>query len=287
MRTFRTGRYATATAGLGLVVTLCVAGYGQDGHEGHGAHDGHDHDVIVDPLRVHHAFIENEFRVNTFYLRGPRVEDEKRTDGWRSTLEVAWETRDGRWGAEVFLPVSNMGEDRTEGLEDIEVQPVKHAFIEGSDLTVTGALGVGLAQGSRTKGLGEGHRTVAPHLFVDWAWDPWGAGLNLAPEMHVSGESGAELEYGLVGSRVFGSPGEEGRRWAPAVSAEILGTRGLGGEERRTDRLSILPGLHLRHASGWHVRLGVELPLTSDREQEAAFVFQVGTHPDWGSRPGR
>lgn len=242
----------------------------------HGAHAPHFSRSIVEPFRLHHAYLEDELKLNTTWLRGPRIEGEKRADGYEQTLELGWASDNHRWGAEIFVPWSNLGTDRKDGLGDIEAQPLKYAWLSREDEVFSAALGFGLDTGDEDDGLGEGHRTFEPHFFYDKAIGAWGFGANVIPELHVSGPSGTAVEYGAIASYTFLDASD---RWLPSASAEAVGTWGIEGEPKGDDPVSIVLGFHLRDdASGWLGRVGVELPVTDDRDFDAAFHFRIGVH---------
>ncbi len=267
------GRFMTLSVVLAGALALPATG-------GHAEHPPHFSRAIVEPFRLHHAFLEDEFKLNSTWLRGPRIDGEKRADGFEEVLELGWASDDHRWGAEILVPWSNLGEDRKEGIGDIEIQPVKHAWINRPDEVLSTALGFGLDTGDESDGLGEGHRVVEPHFFYDRARGNWGFGANLVPEFHVSGPAGTALGYGAIASYTFlDAARAPAGRWLFSASTEIAGSWGIDGEPEGDDPATVTFGFHVRdEASGWMGRVGVELPVTGDREYDAALHFRIGVH---------
>ena len=68
----------------------------------------------------------------------------------------------------------------------------------------------------------------------------------------------------------------------PSLSFETIFESTLAGEEKGDSIVSVLPGVHLWHpASGWAMRVGVEVPISSDKPVDYAVLFQFGNHFDW------
>lgn len=250
--------------------------------------------AIIEPLRVHHAHIEDEQRANLGWS------DELRTDQGRRgafdgsvELATAWDS-EFRFGSEIFIPISNAGDDRDNlGIGDIEVWPLKYAFINQPDTVVTGVLSFELPTGSESRGLGEGNTGFGALLFIDRAYRNWFFGFNGELERTISGDREAEAElagvlsYSFLRGTVEIAPTVPDQRFVPALSLEVISEFGLQGPEEGETRVSWVPGMHLWHPnSGWAIRLGVQLPVTSRRNDDFAVLLQVGRHLDWGKLVG-
>lgn len=244
--------------------------------------------AIIDPVVTHHAHIENEQRLNFSF--SPRFHQEP--GGARPMLmnsfELAW-SPDYRWGVEAQIPFSDQGRGRTYGVGDIEVWPLKYAFLNAPDTVFSGVLGFTVPSGSTAKGLGEGKLVFEPHLFLDKALRNWFVGLNLSPNVNLTGKDGAGLEYNMVMAYSFlrGSepiaPPVPHQPFVFSTFCEFLGDSAVSGEEVGTHTFSLLPGLSVWHVgSGWIGRVGVRLPLTSTRESDMTFYLQIGNHVSWG-----
>ena len=92
-------RFFIFTSGLLFLVANMMHAH-QDGAKFSGA--------IIEPLKVHHAHIENEQRINVDYLNG-YAGDKSRT-AFASSLELAFNWNDTfTWGSEILIPYSNTG----------------------------------------------------------------------------------------------------------------------------------------------------------------------------------
>ncbi len=136
--------------------------------------------AIVDPLIVHHAHLEDEQRLNLFFSKGFMRKDGKKRFAFMNEYELAF-AKDFTWGGEIFIPFSTGGVNRDYGVGDIEVQPVKWAFMNQPETIITAALSFTLPTGSKKHGLGEGNTVFAPHLFFDHGFGNWYFGANLSP----------------------------------------------------------------------------------------------------------
>ncbi len=229
----------------------------------------------VEPLRLHRAVIRNEARLNVEHLSKPRLGGRGIADENRATLELAWGSMDGLWGAEAFVPHVDPDGNRGAGPGDIEIQPLKRRLSGDGDVTASVALGVRLDTGDEGDLNGVGYRALLPRFALEGGRGAWLGGLNVAPEIRVSGEAGGRAGLGgFVAWDPFARP--ELPRWLPAVSAELLGVHGYYGDDRRQDRWEVLPGLHFRLPWGIQARIGWDLPLTTDRERDASLLLQVG-----------
>ena len=245
--------------------------------------------AIIEPLRVHHAHIEDEQRLNFGWIDDFRSDEGKR-GAFSSSIELAaaWDS-DFRVGSEIFIPFSNTGGDRdTFGIGDIEFWPVKYAFINRPDTILTGVLSFELPTGSESRGLGEGNTGIGGLLFFDHAYKNWFFGFNGEIGHTVSGERETDAELAAVVSYSFIrgtqriAPTVPSQRFVPALSLEVVSGFGLEGEEEGETRVSMVPGVHVWHpSSGWAARLGVEVPVSDRRTNDFTVLFQVGTHFDW------
>jgi hypothetical protein len=257
-------------------------------------------DAIIDPLILHHAHIENEQRINFFGLRGVRDSLGRKTSAFEGEIELAYGTRDFKYGFELFVPIVNMPaanrNERAMGIGDIEFRPVKYALFQRPAFILSTASGIRLPTGSKSDGLGEGNTTLTQYLFADAAAGNWFVGTNLAGGTNVSGETGSSFEYGAVISYSFirGTRGFDvakmpsSQSWVVSPSIEFVGENALRGPESGSHTTSITPGLTFWHRpSGWQIHAGVSVPVSGEREAEQIFLLQVGNHFNWGRLFGR
>ena len=249
--------------------------------------------AIIDPLVLHHAHIENEQRLNLFALRGVETGEAKRNAA-EVELELGWASETYDFGMEAFVPLVRMpspeGAGRETGVGDIEIRPVKYAFVRRSDFVVSTATAIGLPTGSRARGLGSGNTLLVQHLFVDRAWGNLYAGLNFGLERRVRGERGSGAEYGAVIAYSFiedvapggAAPPRPEQPLVVALSLEWVREKRLSGLDAGEKETSLVYGLSLwSPRSGWQVRAGVSLPRSASREADRAFLLQIGNHLDW------
>ena len=112
--------------------------------------------AFPEPIILHHAHIEDEQRINLVGLKNFRTE-EKEVTAFASSLELAatW-LDDFRVGSEIFIPFSNTGTSNNHfGLGDIEIQPIKYAFLNQPEKIVTGAFSLTLRQETNPEGWEE------------------------------------------------------------------------------------------------------------------------------------
>jgi len=245
--------------------------------------------AIVDPLLVHHAHLEDEQRLNLFLSKGFIRKDGKKRFAFMNEYELAF-AKDFTWGGEIFIPFSTAGGNREYGVGDIEIQPIKWAFVNQPETIVTAALGFTLPTGSKKRGLGEGNTVVAPHLFFDHGFGNWYVGVNLIPNVNITGQQGLGFEYSSVLSYSFiwetekSAPTVPKQNWVWIPSLEIIGESVFRGEDRGRTFISLLPGVTAWHTrSGWQFHTGVQIPTSSRREDDLRFLFQIGNHFDWAS----
>lgn len=193
--------------------------------------------AIIEPIRVHHAHIEDEQRLNFGWVDGLRTDEGKR-GAFDANLELAaaWGS-EFRFGSEIVIPFSNTGNDRnTFGIGDIEFWPIKYAFINQPETILTGVLSFVLPTGSESRGLGGGSTGIGGLLFFDRAYKNWFFGFNAEIERTVTGESEAEAELATVISYSFirgtqgMAPTSPSQRFVPALSLELVSEFGLKGE---------------------------------------------------------
>ena len=272
-------------ASLALLVWLSAieAGAHEEGSPFSGA--------FPEPLLLHHAHIEDEQRINL-----TRFENFRTQRGEESALSAEMElaftwSDDFRFGSEIFIPFSNTGVSNSEyGLGDLEIQPIKYAFLNLPETVLTGALSVSLPTGDESRGLGSDETALGGKLFLDQAYRNWYLGVNVEYESAVSGPTSSEFEIATAISYSFID--ETGEGMAPAmphqtlvstVMLELVSESGLTGDDKGEDIITLAPGLQIWHpASRWKLRVGVGFPLTSDRESDFEVYFQFGNHFDWG-----
>ncbi len=205
-------------------------------------------------------------------------------------LAAAW-TSDFRIGLEVNIPFSNTGGNRDDySIGDVEVLPIKYAIINKPETILTGALSVKLPTGNESKGLGEGNTAVGGQLLFDQAYRNWYWGVNTEMATTISHESGTEAEFASVIAYSFIWETEEGmapprpdQAIVPTLSLEIISESTLEGEKAGEHVFTVLPGVHLWHpASNWGVGLGVQVPVSSDKDFDVAVLFQLRNHFAWG-----
>jgi hypothetical protein len=247
--------------------------------------------AFPEPILLHHAHIEDEQRINYSGFDNFRTERGEET-AWSAEMELAFTWLDNfRLGSEIFIPFSNTGVSNDKyGIGDLEIQPIKYAFVNLPETVLTGALSLRLPTGSESRGLGEDQTAIGGKLFLDQAYRNWYVGFNTEYEASVSGPTSSELEF--AGAVTYSFIDETGNGVAPAmphqtlvptVMLELVSESVLTGDEKGEDIITLAPGLQLWHPeSNWKVRLGIGFPLTSDRENDFAVYFQFGNHFDWG-----
>jgi len=247
--------------------------------------------AFIEPILLHHAHIEDEQRINFIGLKDLRT-DEKDVNAFSSSLELAvtW-VEDFSFGSEIFIPFSNTGTSNNHyGLGDIELQPIKYAFWNEPERVATGAFSLTLPTGAESRGLGGEQTTLAGKLFVDQAYRNWYLGINTEYAASVSGPTFSAFEIATALGYTFIR--ETGEGIAPArpnqplvlsLMLEWVSESVLTGTEEGEHVMTLLPGFQLWHPeSDWQIRMGVGLPISSDRENDVASHLQVGNHFDWG-----
>lgn len=245
--------------------------------------------AIIDPLSTHHAHLEDEQRLNMFFLKGFKDASGNQRFAFANELELAWASR-FTIGAEMFVPFSNGSRDGQYNLGDIEIQPMKYSFLRHPETVATVVMAAVLPSGSVKQGLGEGRTTLEPRVLLDQAFGNWYVGSNLIPAVSVTGSQrvGLEYQFALAYSFISGTrdmaPPKPEQPWVLSPSLEVVGNSTFRGEEEGRTELSLLPGLMLWHThSGWQVRAGILLPLRAARESDFVEMLQFGNHLNWGS----
>ena len=205
-------------------------------------------------------------------------------------LAVTW-LDDFSFGSEIFIPYSNTGTVNDQfGLGDIEIQPIKYAFLNKPETVVTGVFSLTLPTGDESRGLGGEQTTLGGLLFFDQAYRNWYLGINTEYAVSVSGPTFSEFE--IAGALAYSFIGETGKGVAPArpnqplvltLMLEWVSESVLTGAEAGENVMTLLLGFQLWHPeSNWQIRMGIGLPISSDRENDVASHLQVGNHFDWG-----
>ena len=233
---------------------------------------------IIDPLITHHSILEDEQRMNFFYFKNQRSE-EQIGNGVGVSMELAYAFSD-LFGIEVFIPYyrSDVSNGTLRGLGDIEVQPLKLSFYRHYNLVMTGVVSFVLPTGDKTNGFGSGRTRIEPHFFVDAVLGQFGIQANLVYGRTVSGESESEMEYNLaISHSIF----KGSQSWS--VLVELNGGLELTGEEKGESELYLTPGLKYA-TSGWHIGVGVQFPVTDNRSADLTGLLQAGFHFNLGHR---
>ena len=249
--------------------------------------------AISELIKVHHAHIENEQSINfSFYDDFQKEEDGEKRPAFETTLEfgIAW---NGNFsvGSEFSIPFSDTGnKDNKYELGDIEILPIKYAFINQPETVLTGGISLGLPTGDGDKGFGEEQTKLGAVLFFDKSWRNWFFGANAEYESVVSGpvETEVELAFALSYSFIEGTghgiaPSKPKQFVVPVLSLEFISESILSGLEKEDDTFTVLPAIHFWYpASGWLASLGGEVPLSSHRNNDFQIHFKLKNHFDWG-----
>lgn len=265
---------------LALLVPVIVPAH-QEGAKFSGA--------LIDSLTVHHAHIEDEQRLNFSFLKDFE-NDRGEKGGFSTSLELAvdW-SKEFRWGSEILIPLANNGADGY-GLMDIEVWPIKYAFVNKPETIFTGVISATLPTGDKSRGLGGENTGLGLLFFLDHASRNWYWGVNTEIETIVSGENETAFEFASVVAYSFIrdtgtaiAPSNPSQKFVPAALLEIVSESVLSGSAKGENVLSINPGLSLWFpSSGWAFRIGAEIPISKDKNQEYSILFSFGNHISWG-----
>lgn len=249
--------------------------------------------AISEPTVVHHAHIEDEQSLNLSFNDGFRKEEnDKKRFAFESSLELATSWNDDfSFGSEIFIPFSTTGNaDDRYALGDIELWPIKYAFINQAERVLTAALSIGLPTGSEKYGFGEGQTTLGALFFLDQAWRNWFFGVNAEFETVISGptETEIELAFALTYSFIEGTgdgvaPTIPSQSIVPVLSLEMVSENILSGLEKENDLTTVILSVNLWNPkSDWLVTLGAEVPISSYRENDFKIHFKLRNHFDWG-----
>ena len=101
--------------------------------------------------------------------------------------------------------------------------------------------------------------------------------------LRVKWEMSAVVSYSFIDGTGDGmAPTRPTQKWVPSLSIEIISESRLNGEDEGENIVTILPGLNLWHpASGWAMRIGVDLPVSVQQESDFTVLLQVGNHINW------
>ncbi len=171
--------------------------------------------ALAKPILLHHAHIEDEQKLNFVGFKNFHRAD-KEANAFRSSLELAvtW-TEDFRFGTEVFIPFSNTGTSTHHvRLGDIDLQPIKYAFVNEPETVLTGAFSLTLPTGDESKGLGGEQTTVGGNVVFDQAYRNWYLGINSQYAASVSGPTFSEFE--IAAALAYSFMRETGEGIAPA-----------------------------------------------------------------------
>jgi hypothetical protein len=272
---------------LSLSILAWVWAIETGAHEGGAPFSG----AFPEPIILHHAHIEDEQRINFVGLKNFRTE-EKEVTAFATSLELAvtW-LDDFRFGSEIFIPFSNTGTSNNHvGLGDIEIQPIKYAFLNQPETVVTGVFSLRLPTGDESRGLGGEQTTLGGNLFIDQAYRNWYLGINTEYAASVSGPTFSEFE--IAAALAYSFIWETGEGIAPTIPnqplvltlmLEMASESVLTGAESGENLITLVPGFQLWHPeSDWNVQMGVGFPISSDRENDLAGYLRVGNHFDWG-----
>jgi hypothetical protein len=247
--------------------------------------------AFPEPLLLHHAHIEDEQRINFSHFENFRTQrGEESALSAEMELAFTW-SDDFRLGSELFIPFSNTGISNGKyGLGDLEIQPIKYAFLNLPETVLTGAFSVSLPTGDESRGLGGEQTALGGKMFLDQAYRNWYLGVNVEYEAAVSGPTSSAFEiatsitYSFIDETGEGvAPAMPHQTLVPTLMLELVSESGLTGDEKGNDTITLAPGLQIWHPkSNWKFRMGVGFPLTSDRESDLAIYVQLGNHFDWG-----
>lgn len=270
-----------------LMALVCLGSVEAGAHEAGSPFSG----AFPEPILLHHAHIEDEQKLNFTHFENFRTErGEENAFAMELELAVAW-TEDYDLGSEIFIPFSNTGLSNDQfGIGDLEIQPIKYAFLNMPETVLTGALNVTLPTGDKSKGLGGEETALGGKLFLDQAYRNWYLGINLEYDASVSGPTSSEFEfawaltYSFIDETGEGvAPAKPHQTLVPTVMLEFISESVLTGEAKGENVISLTPGLQIWHPNtNWKFRVGVGFPLTTDRESDLAVYFQIGNHFDWG-----
>lgn len=250
--------------------------------------------AISDPIKVHHAHIEDEQSINFSFDDDFQKEDGgSKRFAFETNLElaIAW-NEELNLGSEISIPFSNRGNDDDRyGLGDIEFWPIKYAFLNEPERILTGVLSIGLPTGDEAHGFGEGQTKLGAFLLLDQSWRNWFFGVNAEFESVVSGPTETEVEFAVALSYSFiketghgMAPSQPRQSLIPILSLELTSENILSGLEKENDLVTILPSLRLwSPARDWQASLGIEVPLSSYKNNDLKIHLNLKNHFEWDS----
>ena len=239
----------------------------------HGSHK--DQPVgIIDPLITHHAILEDELKLNYFNVRN---KDENLIANTGS-LEIAFAFTDFV-GFEVFFPFDFMDIDgeQSSGFGDIETFIPKISFIRKYGFVMTTYVAVRIPVGDENADLGKPGWGFAPHMLMDYGNGNFGLQANAAVEIETKEDNAIEGNLSISYSFVLKENSDNKFIVSPLL--EFAVERGLNVPEAKS-ALNIIPGVKIA-LNGWHLGLGVELPVTDEKEFDYKAMVQLGYHVTW------
>ena len=236
----------------------------------HGGHQGQS-PGIIDPLVTHHAILEDELKLNYF---GSKF-DEEDFSGHTGSVELAFALTD-LIGGELFIPFgrTSVESETRGGLGDLDILFPKISFVRKRGFVMTTYVALRAPTGDESSGLGEPGWTIAHHLLTDLGFGNFGLQTNVATEFETDGAIALEGNLSLAYSFIF----EDGVVLSPLLEINVEAP--VHGEEAGKVVVALTPGLKLG-IGGWHVGLGVQLPVTEHREFDFRGLVQVGYHVTW------
>lgn len=273
---------------IACVIFILFSSGISSGHEGSASLSG----AISDPIKVHHAHIEDEQGINfSFYNDFQKEEGEQKRSAFKTSLEIATAWNDSRsLGSEISIAFSDTGTvDNRYSLGDIELWPIKYAFLNQPETILTGVMSIGLPTGDKENGFGEEQTKLGAFLFLDQSWRNWFFAANIEFESAVSGPTETEVEaaFALSYSFIKGTgqgiaPSNPNQSFVPVLSLELISEHVLSGLEKENDLVTILPSVRLwSPTSGLEVSLGGEVPLSSFKNNDYQIHFKLKTHFEW------
>jgi hypothetical protein len=240
---------------------------------GHGEHKGQPVG-FVDALVTHHAVLEDELKLNYYNA----ANDDENLEAHSGSLEVAVALSD-LVGLEMFLPFSSVDIDgnNSSGLGDIEIFIPKISFIREYGLVMTSFVALRIPTGDENKDLGEPGWGFAPHILMDYGKGNFGLQVNAAAEFETEGEKALEGILSLAYSFSLNNANSSKTIISPLLEFAIESP--LNGPERKSV-VTMAPGVKLA-PSDWHIGVGIEFPITDQREFDYRAIAQVGYHVSW------
>ena len=245
--------------------------------------------AIIDPLKTHHAHIENEQRFNFFYRKLLMDENGISRNVAFNSIELATDwTGKFKFGSEVFIPFSNAGINKNQyGIGDIEFWPVKYSFIRKPETILSGILNLTLPTGNKAKGLGEGITKIGGFLFFDKAYRNWFLGINAEESSNISDFNNTDIELSDVISYSFIH--ETNKAMAPSLPDQSLvaslsfeTTYAATLNSGKNKEFNLRPGITVWFIkSGWQLRTGIEIPTATNAKNNMGYYFQLSNHITW------